>query len=599
MTPPARRASSRMPAKGSSRPDEMPQTDEELLALWEEKMGQHIPTVAVCEDHDAPADFFCDAFFGRADTLVAIGSRSSGKTWLSSAIAFLSSIYKPGYETCILGAIEQQSKTALRHVKTIAKRWFGVDSLQATHDIEESLKSRFTFANGSEMTTLTASVRSVNSPHPHLTCSDEAELMEEDVWHESRQMSMAKDGYGACDLITSTRKYLDGRMQGFVDQYEAALINGQDPGFKLYRWCCMETAQNQADCCRVANPALAEGSKCNCHEVRSPEKWDDGSERTFDQICAGRLAKSDGWEPLQSLHKKFRDSTRSIWEAQRECTAPSTEGLTFVPPFSRVRHCIKGFEPRAEYGIPASKVFMSVDFGVQNPSAVLWFMVLACHVDVRNYYDQPRTLEPGTIVVFDEIYRAQTDSDELLDMILERERMWRKAYNWPARIGQRYYDVSNQGETIRMLWGKRGVVLSRGIGKDLDLTLGLVRSELRSDTLVIDVTPRANAGVVMLPKELESYRRENRGAVDHSIDALRYGLSGLKRLENEWLRNGMNLRGFSTKPQAAAVLPFLRSRPGSSTPVYQSKNSPYADFAKQDAPEVPIRDHREELLFNG
>ena len=42
-------------------------TDRDLLAFVEETFGVHIPAVACCPEHVAPAQAFCDAYFNRAD----------------------------------------------------------------------------------------------------------------------------------------------------------------------------------------------------------------------------------------------------------------------------------------------------------------------------------------------------------------------------------------------------------------------------------------------------------------------------------------------------------------------------------------------------
>ena len=63
-------------------------TDGDVLAWIEATFGVHIPAVACCEGHVAPAQAFCDALFARAPVALWIASRGfGGKTFLLALLA--------------------------------------------------------------------------------------------------------------------------------------------------------------------------------------------------------------------------------------------------------------------------------------------------------------------------------------------------------------------------------------------------------------------------------------------------------------------------------------------------------------------------------
>ena len=68
-------------------------TDRDLLAFVEETFGVHIPAVACCPEHVAPAQAFCDAYFNRASVAVWKASRGfGGKSTLLALLALTEAI---------------------------------------------------------------------------------------------------------------------------------------------------------------------------------------------------------------------------------------------------------------------------------------------------------------------------------------------------------------------------------------------------------------------------------------------------------------------------------------------------------------------------
>jgi hypothetical protein len=231
-------------------------------------------------------------------------------------------------------------------------------------------------------------------------------------------------------------------MQQLFDDVNDAKSKGMEPPFHPFTWCVFETAKKQPDC-RVANPDLPEGKKCNCDKVMKGY-WDDGTPRTFDTVCKGRLARSDGWVPRHDLHNTFRLDSQEIWEAQQECVRPSTEGLV-IPSFSREIHGVRRWDPDPDNG----PIYMSVDFGHTNPHAVNWYQQLRYDVETTGFHGLPKRIPEGSFVCFDEIYITNIGNNKLAEMVKDRERYWKGKYK-SFNVRRRFADP--QAAAARKDW---------------------------------------------------------------------------------------------------------------------------------------------------
>ena len=88
-------------------------TDRDLLAFVEETFGVHIPAVACCPEHVAPAQAFCDAYYNRANVAVWKASRGfGGKSTLLALLALTEAITLKA-DVTVLGGSAQQSERVL------------------------------------------------------------------------------------------------------------------------------------------------------------------------------------------------------------------------------------------------------------------------------------------------------------------------------------------------------------------------------------------------------------------------------------------------------------------------------------------------------
>jgi hypothetical protein len=399
-----------------------PQTDDELHAWIIKEFGIDVPRVSVCPDHDAPFKFLSDLYFERVDSAILVANRGGSKTFLTALLHYLNGRFKAGCEMATIGAILEQAKIAYAHFKRFSRDSKG----QQRPEVLSVKAEESHFRNGSWLKTLPGTLSSVNGPHPQKVHFDEVEIADPVVYQESRQMAAGKklpDGrtIKAQDIITSTRKYAQGLVQQILDEIEENAKAGKHSTFTKYFWCIFETAA-QVENCQCALPDLSEQERCPCDRVQQG-KWDDGTPRTLKQVCQGRFYKSRGFKPLEDIINTFSQSSRAIWEAQQECSKPSTE-LLYIPAFDIEKHGIRNWQPNPDYG----PIYQSVDFGGTNPHGVSWYQILRHEVDAVSYSGKPIRLKEGSVICFDEIYVSEIGNKKLAKWVVVKENEWRKIF---------------------------------------------------------------------------------------------------------------------------------------------------------------------------
>jgi hypothetical protein len=544
---------------------EIPKSEAELVELIKRLFGYRLPTVACCPGHVAPSTAVWRLFEGEVRSALVIASRGGGKTLLIALMHYLLGRFHPGHETMSLGAIQLQAERAYRLFQNLLTRESGTSPEK--HPLIAKLTRKETqFVNGSNVAIAGGTLANVNGPHPNCLLFDELEVLEDGrVFDESRAMTQGSPGHRALDIITSTRKWLGGRIQKLMECDEAEK-RGEIPPFERFIWCVFETLQRQENC----------GKGCGCDAVVSGQ-WEDGSPRRFSDYCRGKAKIADGWLGLEDAWAKFRQNSLDVWESQFTCDKPSTEGQV-LPHFSRAKHTWAEWEPHPERGA----VVTSIDWGSRNPNSVLWIQFLQVPVDLpETDLVQARTLQPGSIIVFDEIYIADIGAGELSDMAWAVEEKWRRKV--PGfRVNARFYDSqgrqSSQDFMRAHVWSPP---LRNAIGKNVYDELLLLRELTRNDQLLIANAPN-------LIEELEAWRFQKVHAdrkdapdapvedFDHSIAALRYGVANITVLHakrGHWPIAGTG-QAVAARTQRASSKPAAGSSPwasagGSRDPVHQ------------------------------
>lgn len=552
-----------------------PQDDEELHEWIKYELGIDVPRVAVCENHQAPFTFLADLYFDRIDAALAVANRGGAKTFLVAVLHWLNARFKPGIESCTFGAIEAQSFRAYAHLKN----WVFDDKGNKKPEIISSLMRETVFTNGSKIEVLGSTPEAVNGPHPQIAHADEIELMRDDTWNESRNMTISKtikDGslVNPQDIATSTRKGPSGRVQLLIDEIEKAVSEGYKPPRKLYIWCIKETASQQKNC-QVANPDLPEKLRCPCDTIRKGE-WEDGSARLLRDVCNGDFYRSRGWQPFSDIVKQFTENDRNTFEVQQLCSKPEMQHH-YVPTWRDDKHLIRNYDPDPANG----PIFLSVDWGGTNPHAVNWYQLLAFEIEVEAW-NQPedklitRRLKEGTLVCFGEIYISEIGNEQLGKLVQERESRWATKHG-NFRVYERFADP--QGKAARMDWKAMGLPTRWHTTREFDEHVKSIRSMFDDDLFVAD-----GEACPMFVREIKAWRADPRTGnqidkFNHCMSNFRYAVANIKKIRQRALSTAGNLPASTSIPRRATV--SRNNSTTGSTPVgFKGQNNEYDNWRK-------------------
>ena len=549
-----------------------PQNDDELHEWMKYELGIDVPRVAVCEGHSAPFDFLADLYFERSDASLAVANRGGAKTFMVAVLHWLNARFKPGIESCTFGAIEAQSFRAYAHLKN----WVFDEKGNRRPEIVSSLMRETIFTNGSKIEVLGSTPEAVNGPHPQIAHADEIELMRDDTWNESRNMTISKkikDGrlMNPQDIATSTRKGPSGRVQLLIDEIEKAIAEGFKPPRQLYIWCIQETASQQKNC-QTACPELSEEDRCNCDKIRKGE-WEDGSPRLLRDVCNGDFYKSRGWQPYSDIVKQFTENDRTTFEVQQLCSKPEMRHH-YVPTWRDDRHLIRNFEPDPANG----PIFLSVDWGGTNPHAVNWYQLLAYEIEVEAW-NQPankiitRRLKEGTLVCFGEIYIAEIGNEQLGKLVQEREKRWAEKFSGGFRVYERFADP--QGKAARMDWKAMGLPTRWHTTREFDEHIKSIRSMFDDNLFVAD-----GEACPMFVREIKAWRADPKSGnqidkFNHAMSNFRYAVANIKKIKQSALSTSGNLPTARSIPRQATI-----SKTGSTPVGFKGQNNEFDNWRK-------------------
>lgn len=531
--------------------------DDDQLWLWVKlNLGIEIPREPVCEGHDAPFRFLADAYFNRHPAIIGMGNRGGGKTFLVALLHWLNSRFKPGIESCTFGATENQSLRCYSHLKN----WIYDDDGNRRSDIKSSVMRETTWKTGSKVEVLAGTPEAVNGPHPQVVHGDEVELMREDTWQESRNMAVSKSFtdkktgervvYPSMEILTSTRKSLQGRMQQLIDGIEEARKAGKVPSYHLVVWCIFEIAAEKPDCqhapedarkSRLEQLGLDPCQTCDCDSHMQghwAEKDENGKPkpRLLSDVCKGRLFRSRGFLPYEDVVQKFKQNSKPTWEAQQECSKPETE-FNYLQGYEEARVGVREFLPDPQNG----PIYMSVDWGGTNPHAVNWYQHLTYEVEAIDFYYEPVRLPEGSVVVFDEIYLSEIGATKLGRMVKEKEMGWRRVYP-EFDVTARFADP--QGKMARKDWKDIGLNTIWKTTREFDVQVEwLIREFWEPNLISVDIVR-----CPMFSAEAQSWQRDSKNPdkqldeFNHCMSNFRYAISNIRTLNRR--------KGSGSKPVA-------------------------------------------------
>ncbi len=304
-----------------------------------------LPRRAVCEGHHSPWECF-QAIRRRPSVALILGSRGSGKSFLSALDTHLTSREHPKHGTRILGGSKAQSEQIYRALREIATDFEG-DAGTDAETIAKLRKDGAIYGNGSEVAILAASPTSVRGPHVPSLKLDEVDEMDTDIRESAMGMCMGsrrrrgatRDGLPASVIMTSTCHRVNGPMARLIEQAEAG-------DFPLYTMCVFEVLENCPD--ERSGPDRERCPACPLH--RYCYDVPDGVEP--------KAKRADGHYPIDSLIQKLRTTGARTFEADYLCKLSSSEAAWF-PAFQPETHVSED----AEFKL-GTEVHLAIDTGV-------------------------------------------------------------------------------------------------------------------------------------------------------------------------------------------------------------------------------------------
>lgn len=335
-------------------------------------LGLNIPRDGVCENHDAPFEYVCRAYFEPADDLIVWAPRGGGKTRLAAVATLLDLLHKPGVQTRILGGSFEQSLKMWEHLLPDLRRLAGRDLI----DRAAPGSRRLQLANRSGCAVLTQSQRAVRGLRVQKLRCDEVELFDPAVWEAAQLTTRSRAPVagvvgrppgdtptvaGAIEALSTFHRPF-GLMQRLVDSA------GRDGKPRLIRWCLLEVLER----CPPHRP-------CDTCPL-----WDD---------CAGAAkTRCDGFIPIDDAVALKRRVSAETWAAEMRCRRPSTRGAVF-PTFDPAQHVAETARETPPASAGRAELSLAIDFGFANPFVCLWVRHDDRAVHVIDEYVQPqRTL---------------------------------------------------------------------------------------------------------------------------------------------------------------------------------------------------------------
>jgi hypothetical protein len=323
--------------------------------LWEwvrAYTGVRIARDKVCRDHQPPFDWFASFWFDPPSQALVLGSRGSGKSFLSALLTHGESRFTPKLGTRILGGSKSQSAQIFEAIVSGVLDGRGPGGSDAD-TIAELLKTEARYRNGSAVSILSASRTSVRGPHVPRLKLDEVDEIDPDLRESAMGVCMDKQGAEGAVIarasmtMTSTWHRVGGPMTDLIDR-------GRGGAFPLYTSCAFEVLER---CPESRSGPHVGGEACYAHCPECPlMPWchaerDRNGDRPLAKLASGHYG-------IGALIQKVQTVSVRGFEADYLCKGPRADGLWF-PAFRESAHV----SDRAEFD-PNLRVCLSVDSGV-------------------------------------------------------------------------------------------------------------------------------------------------------------------------------------------------------------------------------------------
>ena len=339
--------------------ERMPDDAEWLYAWLAAYLGIHVPHRPVCRGHSSPFRMLAQQFLERPPIALWHGPRGGGKSFLSAVETHLTSRFRAGHGTCILGGSKQQSKQIYNALDYLNREAGGVVGGEEFHDRDQIgprdlLAESALYRNGSEVSILAASHTSVRGPHVPSLKLDEVDEIDPDIREDALGMAMEMRRRGrvhtASILMTSTWHRSNGPMAGLMQK-------AAEGAFPAHTFCTFEVLQRCPDD-RSGPWVGGEARYLNCPSCKlRPWCHSDCGRNGPEKLPKAK--RSGGHYSIDSLIQKVDSASPQTVESDYFSMGPQPKGLWF-PNFS---HKAGGnVTPEAEY-LPGIEVHTPIDSG--------------------------------------------------------------------------------------------------------------------------------------------------------------------------------------------------------------------------------------------
>lgn len=475
--------------------------DQKLHDWFVKRLGLYIPTKVVCDHHHAPWEFFADAFYERYPQIIGMACRTGGKSMGVAGLNVAEMVLKPKCGIVSLAGNFLQGSRGYTYVIDMIKN---DDGLKSKLD-GPPLKAKTKLRNGSTLEILTASERSVHSPHVPKLRIDEVDLVSAAIYQGALSIPISQNGIKSGIAMTSTRFKAYGMMFHLVEEAPTR-------GIAVRAWCIREI---MARC--PYRPAVCPMKKC-------------------EDFCDGKWCKrTEGYYEVDDIYGKFLSMDEETWKTQWMVEKPSRFGLVYdmfgehhiinddvLPPHLRLEDLkTPQGDIRLDYRIKPRwdcefDWYGAIDWGYEDPAV--------CLLVARTKSDD--------IFVLDELYQQHLSPSEWADRVVRKFPMLVARINdqtWTEHeIAPVYCDPSNPANAQEfsfrdVLMASRPYQIQEGIS--------LVRRFLKPPG---DQLPKmyVHERCKNFRRELNAYHLKEGTDIpapgdDHGPDAIRYLINGI------------------------------------------------------------------------
>ena len=304
---------------------------------------------------------------------------------MSGVHTHMKSRFYPGYGTRILGGSEAQSRQVYDAIEQVVGGRDGRNPERLR--LTSLLATRGKYVNGSDVSILPASKKSVRGPHVPGLKFDEVDEIDEDIRESAMGMALNRGDYPSQVIMTSTWHNLDGPMSRLM-------ANAPTTGMPVHRYCVFEVLER----C----PASRSGENLEKCDACLIKKWCH-SDRLEHPKRLPKAKRSDGHISIDSLIQKVMGVSERAFESDYLCLGPKAAGVWFES-FSEAENV----SVKAEFD-PAIKFHCSVDVGVF--TGIVFFQKTP-DLDIH---------------VFDEYFSVNQDASLDADETVVKSAKWSKA----------------------------------------------------------------------------------------------------------------------------------------------------------------------------